>query len=71
MDFLDLSSLCAAYQYAFKIEQKLKKETWKFCSGNPSHQKQLKSNPNPQNKGSRKDIEPQENQSRLRAKGDT
>ena len=71
MDFLDLSSLRAAYQYAFKIEQKLKNETWKFCPRNPSHQKQLKSNPNPQNKGNRKDLEPQDNQSRLRAKGDT
>ena len=71
MDFLDISSLRAAYQYAFKIEQKLKNETWKFCPRNPSHQKQLKSNPNPQNKGNRKDLEPQDNQSRLRAKGDT
>jgi hypothetical protein len=39
IDFEDLPSLHMAYQYSFKIEQKLKKTTWKFCPGNPSHQK--------------------------------
>ncbi len=39
IDFEDLPSLHMAYQYSFKIEQKLKKTTWKFYPGNPSHQK--------------------------------
>jgi hypothetical protein len=36
MEFLDISSLGAAYRYAVKIEQKLKQKTWQFGPGNPS-----------------------------------
>jgi hypothetical protein len=71
MEFLDISSLGAAYRYVVKIEQKLKQKTWKFGPGNPSHQKQVKGSPNPQKKGQRKDGQPQDNQSRLQAKKDT
>jgi hypothetical protein len=64
MEFLDISSFGAAYRYAVKIEQKLKQKTRQFGHGNPSHQKQVKGNPNPQNKGQSKDEQPQDNQSR-------
>jgi hypothetical protein len=51
MEFLDISSLGAAYRYAVKIEQKLKQKTWQFVPGNPSQQKAVKGGPNPLNKG--------------------
>jgi hypothetical protein len=51
MEFLDISSLGAAYRYAVKIEQKLKQKTRQFGPGNPSQQKTRKSSPNPPNKG--------------------
>jgi hypothetical protein len=51
MEFLDISSLGVAYQYAIKIEQNLKQKTWQFGPGNPSQQKPGKGGPNPQNKG--------------------
>jgi hypothetical protein len=51
MEFLDISSLGAAYRYAVKIEQKLKIKTWLFGPGNPSQQNPGKGGPNPQNKG--------------------
>jgi hypothetical protein len=51
MEFLDISSLGAAYRYAVKIEQKLKQKTSQFGSGNPSQQNLGKGGPNPQNKG--------------------
>jgi hypothetical protein len=54
MEFMDISSLGAAYQYVFKIKQKLKKKMQQFGPGNPSQQKRGKASPNPQNKGQRK-----------------
>jgi hypothetical protein len=71
MEFLDISSLGMAYRYVVKIEQKLKQKMRQFGPGNPSHQKQVKGSPNPQNKGQRKYGQPQDNQSRLQAKKDT
>jgi hypothetical protein len=47
MEFLDMSSLATTYQYAVKIEQKLKQKTRKFGPGNPSQQKKGKGDPNP------------------------
>jgi hypothetical protein len=47
MEFLDISSLGAAYRYAVKIEQKLKQKTRQFGPGNPSQQKLGKGGPNP------------------------
>jgi hypothetical protein len=38
MEFLDISSLGAAYRYAVKIEQKLKQKMQQFGPGNPSQQ---------------------------------
>jgi hypothetical protein len=64
MEFLDISSLGAAYRYVVKIEQKLKQKMRQFGPGNPSHQKKVKGSPNPQNKGQRKYGQPQDNQSR-------
>jgi hypothetical protein len=61
MEFLDISSLGAAYRYAVKIEQKLKQKTWQFGPGNPSQQKPGKGGPNPQNKGQNKDGQYQDN----------
>ena len=55
MEFVDISSLGAAYRYAIKIEQKLKQKTQQFGSGNPSQQRQIKDIPNPQKKGQSKD----------------
>jgi hypothetical protein len=71
MEFLDISSLGAAYRYAVKIEQKLKQKTRLFGPGNPSQQKPGKGGPNPQNKGQRKDGQYQDNQSKPQAKKDT
>jgi hypothetical protein len=47
MEFLDMSSLGAAYRYVVKIEQKLKQKTWQFGLTNPSQQKPGKGGPNP------------------------
>jgi hypothetical protein len=47
MEFLDISSLGATYQYAIKIEQKLKQKTRQFGPGNPSLQKPGNGGPNP------------------------
>jgi hypothetical protein len=71
MEFLNISSLGAAYRYAFKIEQKLKKKMQKFGPGNPSQQNLGKEGPNPQNKGQRKDGQYQDNQSKPQEKKDT
>jgi hypothetical protein len=51
MEFLDISSLGAAYRYAVKIEQKLKQKTRQFGPGNPAQKKPKKGGPNPPNKG--------------------
>jgi hypothetical protein len=49
MDFLDISSLDAAYRYAVKIEQKFKhKNKWEFGSANPQQPKHEKDVPNKQ-----------------------
>jgi hypothetical protein len=71
MEFLDISSLGAAYRYVVKIEQKLKQKMWQFGPGNPSQQKPGKGGPNPQNKGKRKYGQYQDNQSKPQAKKDT
>jgi hypothetical protein len=56
MDFMDISSLGEAYQYAAKIEQNFKHQKKReFGSANP--QKHGKGMPNPQN------IQPQYNHS--------
>jgi hypothetical protein len=52
MEFLDISSLGAAYRYAIKIEHKLKKKNKQdFDSANPSQPKADKGGPNSQGKG--------------------
>ena len=62
MEFLDISSLGAAYRYAVKIEQKFKQRNrCDFGSVNTSQQKEGKGNPNMQTKGPRKDNQPPEN----------
>jgi hypothetical protein len=68
MKFLDISSLGAAYRYAFKIKQKLKQKTRQFGPGNPSQQKPGKGGSNPHNKGQSKDGQYQDNQSKPQAK---
>jgi hypothetical protein len=71
MEFMDISSLGAAYRYAVKIEQKLKQKTRQFGPGNPSQQKPGKGGPNPSNKGQSKDGQYQDNQYKPQAKKDT
>jgi hypothetical protein len=71
MEFLDISSLGAAYRYSVKIEQKLKQKIHQFGPGNPSQQKPGKGIPNPPNKGKRKYGQYQDNHSKLQAKKDT
>ena len=47
MDFLDISSLSAAYRYAVKIEHKFKhQKKWDFISVNLQQPKYEKNNPN-------------------------
>jgi hypothetical protein len=47
MDFLDISSLSAAYRYAVKIEQKFKHQNkWEFRTANPQKSKYDKDNHN-------------------------
>jgi hypothetical protein len=49
IDFLDISSLDAAYRYAVKIEQKFKhQKKWEFGYANPQQPKYDKDNPNKQ-----------------------
>jgi hypothetical protein len=71
MEFLNISSLGTAYQYAVKIQQKLKQKTRQFGSGNASQKNPGKGGPNPQNKGQRKYGQYQDIQSKLQAKKDT
>ena len=47
MEFLDISSLGAAYRYAIKIEQKIKQKTRQFGPRNPSQQNPGKGGSNP------------------------
>ena len=58
MEFLDISSLGTAYQYATKIEQKFKQKKRDFGSAN---QKQGKGAPKPQNQGHNQGMATQEN----------
>jgi hypothetical protein len=63
MEFLDISSLGASYQYVVKIKQKFKHHNkWEFWSANPQQPKYGKCNPNPRN------SQPQDNQSKLQEK---
>jgi hypothetical protein len=55
MDFLDISSLGADYQYAIKIEKNIKQTTQKFGLGNSSHQNEVKGRPILWKKGHRKE----------------
>jgi hypothetical protein len=49
MDFLNISSLGAAYQYAIKIEQKFRHQNkWEFGSANMKQPKHGKDDPNQQ-----------------------
>jgi hypothetical protein len=49
MDFLDISSLGAAYRYVLKIEQKFKNQNkWEFKSANLKQPKYDKDDPNKQ-----------------------
>ena len=49
MDFLDISSLTASYQYAVKFEQKFKHQNkWEFRFANPQQPKYDKDDPNKQ-----------------------
>jgi hypothetical protein len=64
MDFLDITSLGMSYRYVVKIEKKFKQKRREFGSTNFSQPKQGKGDPNPQNKGQRKDGYSQDNQSR-------
>jgi hypothetical protein len=60
MDFLDISSLGAAYRYVVKIEQKFRHQNkWEFGSANPQQPKYDKDDPNKQ---------PPENQSKPQEK---
>ena len=62
MEFLEISSLGAAYFYVVKIEQKFKHENRRdFGSMNTSQQKARKGSPNMQTKGPRKDNQPPDN----------
>jgi hypothetical protein len=70
MEFMDISSLGATYQYVVEIEQKLKQKTWQFGPRNPSQQKPGKGGSNPPNKGQRKDGQYQDNQYNPQAKKD-
>jgi hypothetical protein len=71
MEFLDISSLGAAYRYVVKIEQKLKQKTRQFGPGNPSQKKPGRGGPNPLNKGQSKDGQYQDNKYKPQAKKDT
>ena len=68
MDFLDISSLGATYQYVAKIEQKFKQKKRDFGSVN---QKQGKGAPKPQNKGKIQGMAAHENIPKLQANNNT
>jgi hypothetical protein len=62
MEFLDISSLGAAYRYVVKIKQKFKQRNkWEFGAANASQHKHGKGDPNTLNKGQSKDGQPQDN----------
>jgi hypothetical protein len=62
MEFMDISSLGAAYRYAIKIKQKFKQQKkWEFGFENMQHPKYVKGGPNSRDKGHSKDGKPQDN----------
>ena len=74
MEFLNISSLGAAYRYAIKIEKKFKQKKQYFGSAN---RKQGKGAPKPQNKGQIQGMvakdnssKPQENKNIVKLKKD-
>jgi hypothetical protein len=70
MDFLDISSLGAAYRYAVKIEQKFKHQNKReFGSTNPQQSKYDKDNPNKQSPENQ--SKPQEKKGHGKTKKDT
>jgi hypothetical protein len=70
MDFLDISSLGAAYRYAVKIEQKFKHQNKReFGSANPQQPKYDKDNPNKQSPENQ--SKPQEKKGHGKTKKDT
>ena len=68
MEFLDISLLGMAYQYAAKIEQKFKQKKRDFGSRNQKH---WKGAPKLQNQGHSQDMETQENSPKLQVKSNT
>jgi hypothetical protein len=73
MDFLDISSLGVAYQYAIKIKHKFKQQNkWEFGSANPQQPKYGKGIPNSQEQPtSRKPVQATENKGNGKMKKDT
>jgi hypothetical protein len=70
MDFLDISSLGAAYRYAVKIEQKFKHQNkWEFGSANLQQPKYDKDDPNKQSP--KNQSKPQEKKGHEKTKKDT
>jgi hypothetical protein len=70
MDFLDISSLDAAYRYAVKIEQKFKHQNkWEFGSANTQQPKYDKDDPNKQYP--KNQSKPQEKKGHGKTKKDT
>ena len=70
MDFLDISSLGAAYRYAVKIEKKFKHQNkWDFGSVNPQQPKCDKDIPNKQSPENQSKT--QENKGHEKTKKDT
>jgi hypothetical protein len=70
MDFLDISSLGAAYRYVVKIEQKFKHQNkWEFGSANPQQPKYDKDGPNKQSPENQ--SKPQEKKGHGKTKKDT
>ena len=68
MEFLDISSLGTTYQYATKIEQKIKQKKQDFGYAN---QKQGKGAPKPQNQGHSQGMATQEKFPKLQEKSNT
>jgi len=70
MDFLDISSLGAAYRYAIKIKKKFKhQKKWEFGFANMKHSKYDKDGSNKQ--PPKNQSKPQENKGHEKTKKDT
>jgi hypothetical protein len=66
MDFLDISSLGAAYRYVVKKEQKFKQQSkQEFGFENMPQHNHGKGNPNSQNERQSKEGQPEESQSKM------